>query len=459
MDITHHSESELTLRIPPQSIEAETSLIGALLLDCSKHADVNSILKASDFYRDHHGVIFNSIEELIGQGEPVDVITVFEQIKKTGHDESGQISLAALNKIAQYVPSASNVVRYAEIVKQKSILRSLISASNKIAEQAYAQSASVDDILQSAEKSILEVGHSIKSNAGYQSLEALGTQFIDDLQDRVDNPSLYGGVRSGFYALDEALGGFQPGELIVAAGRPSMGKTSFVMNIAESASLDQNLPVLIISLEMKSSALYKRMVGSIGGVNQTKIRDAKGLTDSDWADISKAVEKTRNKAMDFEEAGVENIGSIRSAARRALQRHSKLGLVVIDYLQLLDGDSTFKSSNRNEEISKISRGLKLLAQELNCPIVALSQLNRSVESRADKRPVLSDLRESGAIEQDADTIIFIYRDDYYTKEQSKEPGVAEIIVAKARNGETGTVRLGWQKEYTRFTNMASSYPD
>lgn len=457
MEMTQHSESELTLRIPPQSIEAETGLIGGLLLDCSKHADVNSILKAGDFYRHQHGVIFNAIDELIGQGEPVDVITVYERIRKV--DPSGQISLAVLNKIAQYVPSASNIIRYAEIVKQKSILRSLIAASNKIAEQAYADIGSVDDILQSAEKCILEVGHSVKTTDGYQSLEALGTQFIDDLQDRVDNPSQYGGVRSGFYALDEALGGFQPGELIVAAGRPSMGKTSLVMNIAESASLDQGLPVLIISLEMKSSALYKRMVGSIGRVNQTKIRDAKGLTDSDWADISKAVEKTRNKIMDFEEAGIETIGAIRSAARRALQRHSKLGLVVIDYLQLLDGDSNSNSSNRNDEISKISRGLKLLAQELNCPVIALSQLNRSVESRGDKRPMMSDLRDSGAIEQDADSILFIYRDDYYTKEQSKDPGVAEIIVAKARNGETGTVRLGWQKEYTRFTNMASSYPD
>jgi replicative DNA helicase len=453
--VVQQSESELILRVPPQSIEAETSLIGGLLLDFSKHADVHGILGAADFYRHHHGVIFSAITDLIELRESVDVVSVFEQIKNV--DPSSQISLAALNTIAQYVPSAPNILRYAKIVKQKSILRALIRASNKIAEQAYAQSDSVEDILQSAEKCILEVGHSVKAIDGYQSLDDLGTQFIDDLQDRVDNPSKYGGVRSGFGALDEALGGFQPGELIVAAGRPSMGKTSFVMNIAESASLHQNLPVLIISLEMKSSALYKRLVGSIGRVNQTKIRDAKGLTDSDWGDISKAVEKTRNKVMDFEEAGIETIGAIRSAARRALQRHSKLGLVVIDYLQLLDGESTSNSNNRNDEISKISRGLKLLAHELNCPVIALSQLNRGVESRSDKRPMMSDLRDSGAIEQDADSILFIYRDDYYNKDQSKEPGVAEIIVAKARNGETCTVKLGWQKEYTRFTNMVSGY--
>jgi len=445
-----HSESELTLRLPPQSIETEYSLIGGLLLDKSNYLEVSSIVKSTDFYKYQHQVIFEAIGSLFKQNEPVDVITVFEQIKSNNADI--QVSREELNTMAQYVPSASNVIKYSNTVKEKAILRALISEASSIVDRAYEQRESVSDILQTAEKKILEVGHSIKSSGGYQSLEMLGAQFIEDLQDRLDNPEKYGGVRSGFYELDEALGGFQPGEFIVAAGRPSMGKTSFVMNIAESASLDQDLPVLIISLEMKSSALYKRMIGSIGRVNQTKIRDAKGLTDSDWSNIGNAVEKTRNKLMDFEEAGIETIGAIRSAARRALQRHRKLGLVVIDYLQLLDGDVTSNSNNRNDEISKISRGLKLLAQELCCPVIALSQLNRGVESRSDKRPMMSDLRDSGAIEQDADSILFIYRDDYYNKEQSREPGVAEIIVAKARNGETGTVKLGWQGEYTRFTN-------
>jgi replicative DNA helicase len=450
-----HNESAAVahLRVPPHSIESECSLLGALLLNNDAHGLIVSLIKSHDFYRYEHQQIFKAIEDLIDTGKPADVITVFEQLNSIGKsDETG--GAGYLNTLAQYVPSASNITRYAEIVKDKSILRKLIAVGDEIVGEAFASMGTTPATqLERAEEKILKIGTQGSLRSEDKMLSTLIPRFNQMLLDRSENPGKLVGVSTGFVDLDKVTNGFKKGNLIVLAGRPSMGKTSLAMNMAEHCAIKEQLPVLVISLEMSADELTTRLVGSVGRIDQTNLATA-NLQDHEWGRVSEAMETLHGTPIEIQDAGVNSISEIRAMARRAQHRHKQLGLVVVDYLQLVKGGGEGVQENRATEVGNVSRGLKLLAGELGCPVIALSQLNRAVEDRPDKRPKMSDIRESGSIEQDADAILFVYRDEVYTKEACLTPGVAEIIIAKQRNGPTGTVRLAWQPRYTRFENLA-----
>jgi len=443
------------LRIPPHSIEGESSVLGGLLLDNNAWDAVGDVLVEGDFYRYEHRLIFAAVGGLVNAGKPADVITVFEALQSQGRaDETG--GLAYLNSLAQYVPSASNIRRYAEIVRDRAILRKLISASDDIATSALnPQGRAVSQIVDESEQKIFNIGEQGKRNKdGFQAMESLVVKLLDRVQEMADNPNDVTGVPTGFYDLDRMTAGLQAGDLIVLAARPSMGKTALAINIAEHVALMEGLPVAVFSMEMGAAQLAVRMVGSIGRIDQGHLRTGR-LTDEEWPRLSEAIEKLREISLHIDESAGLNSSELRANARRLARKCGQLGLIVVDYLQLMTGNSN-DGENRATELGEISRGLKMLARELKCPVLALSQLNRSVEQRPDKRPMMSDLRESGAIEQDADIIMFIYRDEYYTKEACKEPGVAEVIIAKQRNGPTGTVKLAFQRNITKFQNLANS---
>ncbi len=442
------------LRIPPHSIEGESSVLGGLLLDNTAWDRVGDVLVDGDFYRYEHRLIYGAIGALINANKPADVITVFEHLQSQGKaDDIG--GLAYLNSLAQYVPSASNIRRYAEIVRDRSILRKLVSASDEIATSAFnPQGRPVSQIVDESEQRIFNIGEQGKRNKeGFQAMESLVVKLLDRVQEMADNPNDVTGVRTGFYDLDRLTAGLQAGDLIVLAARPSMGKTALAINIAEHVALNEGLPVAVFSMEMGAAQLAVRIVGSIGRIDQGHLRTGR-LTDEEWPRLTEAIEKLRTISLHIDESAGLNSSEVRANARRLSRHYGQLGLIVVDYLQLMSGSSP-EGENRATELGEISRGLKMLARELKCPVIALSQLNRSVEQRPDKRPMMSDLRESGAIEQDADIIMFIYRDEYYTKEACKEPGVAEIIIAKQRNGPTGTVKLAFLRNITKFESLAS----
>ncbi len=444
------------LRVPPHSVEAESSVLGGLLLDNMAWDRVGDLLTDGDFYRHEHQQVYAAIGALINASKPADVITVHEHLQTLGKAE--QIGgLAYLNGLAQYVPSASNIRRYAEIVRERAILRKLVTASDEIATNAFnPQGKAVERILDEAEQKIFAIGEEgSRMKQGFQPLDSLVVDLLDRVQEMADNPMDVTGVPTGFADLDRMTSGLQAGDLVVLAARPSMGKTSFAVNIAEHVALNEGLPVAVFSMEMGAAQLALRIVGSIGRVNQGNLRTGK-LTDEEWPRLTEAVERLRTVSMHIDETPGLTPSELRANARRLARTCGKLGLIVVDYLQLMSGSGASSSENRATELGEISRGLKMLAKELQCPVIALSQLNRSVETRTDKRPMMSDLRESGAIEQDADIIMFIYRDDYYNKD-SKEPNVAEIIIGKQRNGPTGTVKLFFQKNQTRFENLALGY--
>ncbi len=442
------------LRIPPNSTEAESSVLGGLLLDNGAWDRVGDLLTESDFYRFEHRMVFGAIGALVNASKPADVITVFEQLLSQGKaEEIG--GLAYLNSLAQYVPSAGNIRRYAEIVRERAILRKLVSASDEIATNAFnPRGRPVATILDEAEQKIFNIGEEgARTKQGFQAMESLVVKLLDRVQEMADNPNDVTGVPSGFYDLDRMTAGFQAGDLIVLAARPSMGKTALAINIAEHVALNEGLPVAVFSMEMGAAQLAVRIVGSIGRIDQSHLRTGK-LTDDEWPRLTEAIEKLRTISLHIDESAGLTSSELRANARRLSRQCGKLGLIVVDYLQLMSGSSN-DGENRATELGEISRGLKMLAKELQCPVIALSQLNRSVETRPDKRPMMSDLRESGAIEQDADIIMFIYRDEYYTKDACKEPGVAEVIIAKQRNGPTGTVKLAFLKPITKFESLAS----
>jgi len=446
------------LRIPPNSLEAESSVIGGLLLDNSAWDKIGDILIDADFYRYEHRLVFSSVSTLINANRAADVITVFEQLQTQGKaDEIG--GLAYLNSLAQYVPSSANIRRYAEIVRERSILRKLISVSDEIATSAMSTKGKpVPLILDEAEQKIFNIGEEgARMRQGFQSMGNLVVQLLDRVEEMSQNPNDITGVPTGFFDLDRMTSGMQAGDLIVLAARPSMGKTALAINIAENVALKEGLPVAVFSMEMGASQLAIRIVGSIGRIDQTRLRTGK-LLDEEWPRLSEAVERLRNVSLSIDETPGLTPSELRANARRLARSCGKLGLVVVDYLQLMSGSSGTDGDNRATELGEISRGLKMLAKELQCPVIALSQLNRGVEQRTDKRPMMSDLRESGAIEQDADVIMFIYRDDYYNKD-SKEPGVAEIIIAKQRNGPTGMVKLTFLKPITKFESYAGPSTD
>jgi len=442
------------LRVPPHSVEAEQSVLGGLLLDNGAWDRIADLLGESDFYRYEHRLIFTAMAALIDSTKPADVITAFEQLQSLGKaEECG--GLAYLNALAQSVPSAANIRRYAEIVRERSVLRKLVAASDEIATSAFnPQGRPVAQILDDAESKIFRIGEEgSKSRQVIQSMDELVVQVSERVAELHENGAEeVTGVRTGFYKLDQMTAGLQAGDLIVLAARPSMGKTALALNITEHVAVKEGLPVLIFSMEMGASQLALRMVGSLGRIDQQRLRTG-ALRDDEWGPLSEAIEKLRKVSIFVDESGTLTPSELRARARRQARHCGQLGMIVVDYLQLMSGSSESSDENRATVIGEISRALKSLAKELKCPVMALSQLNRGVESRNDKRPMMSDLRESGAIEQDADVIMFIYRDDYYNKD-SKEPGIAEIIIAKQRNGPTGTEKLVFLKPLTKFDNLA-----
>jgi replicative DNA helicase len=442
------------LRVPPHSIEGESSVLGGLLLDNSAWDRVGDVLNESDFYRYEHRLIYGAICALVNGNRPADVMTVFEHLQSQGKaEEIG--GLAYLNSLAQYVPGASNIRRYAEIVRDRGTLRKLISASDEIATSAFnPKGRPVADIVDESEQKIFNIGEQGKrNNQGFQAMDALVVKLLDRVQEMADNPNDVTGVPTGFYDLDRLTAGLQAGDLIVLAARPSMGKTALAINIAEHVALHEGLPVAVFSMEMGAAQLAVRIVGSIGRIDQGHLRTGR-LTDEEWPRLSEAIERLRTISLHIDESAGLTSSELRANARRLSRQCGQLGLIVVDYLQLMSSSAS-EGENRATELGEISRGLKMLARELKCPVIALSQLNRSVEQRPDKRPMMSDLRESGAIEQDADIIMFIYRDEYYTRDACKEPGVAEIIVAKQRNGPTGTIKLAFLRQITKFESLAS----
>jgi replicative DNA helicase len=447
------------LRVPPHSIEAEQSVLGGLLLDNLAWDRAADLLNESDFYRFEHRQIYAAIGALVGANKPADVVTVHEHLQSLGRaDDCGGV--VYLNALAQSVPSAANLRRYAEIVRERAVLRKLIGASDEIATQAFnPQGKPVSQILDEAETRIFQIGEEgARTRQGFIGMDKLVVELIDRVTELHENGAEeVTGVRTGFYDLDRYTAGLQKGDLIVLAARPSMGKTALALNIAEHVAVREELPVLVFSMEMGAAQLAVRMVGSLGRIDQQHLRTG-ALRDDEWTRLTEAVDQLGKVSLFIDETAALNPAELRARSRRmARQFGGTLGLIVVDYLQLMSG-SAGSEENRATELGEISRGLKALAKELQCPVIALSQLNRSVETRNDKRPLMSDLRESGAIEQDADVIMFIYRDDYYNKE-SKEPGVAEIILGKQRNGPVGTLKLTFMKPLTRFDNLAAGASD
>ena len=439
------------LRLPPHSIEAEQSVLGGLLLDNAAWDRIDSMLGPEDFYRFDHRLIFQHISRLIAASRPADVITVFDALSGVGKAEEVG-GLPYLNALAQNTPSAANIRHYAQIVRDRSVLRKLITAADEISGWAISpHGREVRRILDDAEAKIFSIGEDgSRGNQGAVSIRALTTevyQLVIDLYDR-ENKGDVTGLSTGFIALDKMTSGFQKGDLIIVAGRPSMGKTAFSVNIAEHVAVANGLPVVIYSMEMSGSQLAIRMIGSIGRLDQQKLRTGQ-LDDEDWGRFTYALERMDSAQLFVDESPALTVDAIRSSARRLARQSGGLELVIVDYLQLMSTNSS--GENRATEVGEMSRGLKALAKELGCPVIAISQLNRSVESRLNKRPMMSDLRDSGSIEQDADLILFIYRDEVYNPD-SPQKGTAEIIIAKQRNGPTGMIPLTFNGALTRFDN-------
>jgi replicative DNA helicase len=442
-----------SLRVPPHSIEAEQSVIGGLLRDNASFDRIADMMQPEDFYRYDHRIIFEQIVRMINASKPADVITVFENLTQLGKAEDVG-GLAYLNAMAQNTPSAANIRRYAEIVRDRSVLRQLITVADDISGQAFSpQGKETKEILDEAESRIFAIAEQgARGAAGWLAVQPLLTQVverIDELYSR-ENQSEITGVPTGFIDLDRMTSGLQPGDLVIVAGRPSMGKTAFSVNIGENVAIEAGLPVAVFSMEMGGAQLAMRMLGSVGQLDQHRLRTGR-LNDEDWPRLTHAIQKMNDAQLYIDETPALNPIEMRARARRLARQCGKLGLIIVDYLQLMTGNQP--GDNRASEISEISRGLKGLAKELHCPVIALSQLNRSLEQRPNKRPIMSDLRESGAIEQDADVIIFLYRDEVYNPD-SPDKGTAEIIIGKQRNGPIGAVRLTWIGQYTKFGNYS-----
>lgn len=444
-----------SMNLPQHSMEAEQSVLGGLMLKNSAWDDMADLVRAEDFYRHEHRLIFHAISTLINENRPADVITVQEQLERNGDLENAG-NLDYLITLVQSTPSAANIRRYAEIVRERSILRQLAEVGTEIARSAYnPEGRNVEKILDEAENKVFQIKeNSAHSQQGFLEMEDLlreNVERIDRLYAR-DNPDEITGIPTGFLDLDKKTSGLQEGDLIIVAGRPSMGKTAFSINIAENVALNSDLPVAVFSMEMGAAQLVMRMLGSVGRIDQHILKTGR-LQDEHWGRLNEAVVRLSNAKIYIDETPGLTALELRARARRLARRYNgKLGLIVIDYLQLMEGSG--RSDNRAAELGVISRSLKALAKELSVPVIALSQLSRTVEQRNDKRPMMSDIRESGAIEQDADLIMFMYRDEYYTKEATQYPGLAECIIGKHRNGPTGRVFLTFQGQYTRFDNAA-----
>lgn len=455
-DVADYPEAEIdtaveALRMPPHSIQGEQAVLGGLMLNEQAWDQIADKVSTEDFYRREHQLIFAAAQGLAEHDQPCDVVTLAEELERRGQlsDVGGMPYLGAL---ANDTPMASNVLSYANIVREQSVVRQLIQVGNRIAESGYRPNGrKVHELLDEAEANVFRIAEQqAKGRAGFQPITKLLTHAVDRIEELFSSDKDLTGLATGFHDFDGKTSGLQSSDLIIVAGRPSMGKTSFAMNVAENVAIGEKMPVAIFSMEMPGEQLTLRMISSLGRINQQAVRSGK-LQEDDWPRITSAVSLLSQAKIFIDDTPALNPTELRARCRRLMKEQGQLGLVVIDYLQLMQMQDS--SENRATEISAISRSLKALAKELNVPVIALSQLNRSLEQRPNKRPVMSDLRESGAIEQDADLITFIYRDEVYN-EDSADKGKAEIIIGKQRNGPIGTVFLTFQGQYTRFDNFA-----
>lgn len=434
-------------RVPPQNIEAEQSVLGAMLLEREAIFRVMEFLKPEDFYRDSHRIIYEVILELAEAGRPVDLITVTDLLRAKGDLEKiGGVTYVAT--LANLVPTAANAEYYARIVEEKSLSRALISVTTRISARGYEGNDNPEELLDEAERSILELGQR-RNTDSFTPIKEILVKTFEEIETTYSNRGKVTGVPTGFIDLDNMTNGFQKGDLVILAARPSMGKTAFAILCGQYAAQKHQVPVAIFSLEMSKEQLVQRMLCSEAMVDAHKVRTG-NLSDDDWSKLSEAASYLSRAPIYLDDTGAATVREVRSKCRR-LKAEKGLGIIIIDYLQLMSGGK--KIENRQQEIAEISRKLKGLAKELGVPVLALSQLSRAVESRTDKHPMMSDLRESGSIEQDADLIMFIYRDEYYNQDSEKK-GIAEIIIAKQRNGSVGSVELGFFKEFVKFANLA-----
>ncbi len=443
------------IKMQPHSAEAEQSVLGGLLLSADAWDAVAELVSDGDFYRLGHRLIFRQIAQLAEALEPVDVITVADKLQVRDElDAAG--GLTYLAELAQNTPSASNIRAYAQVVRERASLRKLIDAAQDIAESGFnPDGRKSDELIDEAERRIMQIGEDGPKDGSPKDINPLLQTALERIEELFQSGGAITGMSTGFIELDNMTSGLQDSDLVIVAGRPSMGKTAFAMNLVEHAVLNQNKPILVFSMEMPADSLIIRMLSSIGRIDQTRLRNGK-LEQEDWPKLSTAVTKLKDVPLYIDDTPALTPTEIRSRARRVAREHGGLGMIMVDYLQLMQVAGS--SDGRTAEISEISRSLKAIAKEFKVPMVALSQLNRSLEQRPNKRPVNSDLRESGAIEQDADVIMFIYRDEVY-HEESEEKGIAEIIIGKQRNGPIGICRLAFLGQYTRFENLARGAPD
>lgn len=433
-------------KVLPHSTEAEQSVIGSMLMDKDAIIAASETITADDFYEHRYGVLFDAMLELFNEGKPVDLVTLQNKLKEK--DVPPELcSLEFIRDLITSVPTSANVRYYANIVKEKSTLRQLIKVTESITNECYLDKEKVENILEDAEKRMFDILQ--KRNSGeFVSIKDIVFKSLESIEAAARNKGSVTGIPTGFYDLDYKTAGLQPSDLILVAARPSMGKTAFVLNIAEHVVLKANITTAIFSLEMSKDQLVKRILSMHSKVNSQAMRTG-DLSDEDWLKLVESARAIGNSNLIIDDTSSISVSELRSKCRKFKLEHN-LGLVIIDYLQLMTGSK--KTESRQQEISEISRSLKGLARELNVPVIALSQLSRAVEQRPDKRPMLSDLRESGAIEQDADIVMFLYRDDYYNHD-SEEAGISEVIIGKQRNGPTGTVKLAWLSQYTKFANL------
>ncbi len=438
-------------KVPPNDVEAEQAIIGSMLTDKDAVISAVEVLKADDFYREDNKIIYEAILNLYSRSEPIDIITVKSELESMGKiDQVG--GLEYLAELPEKVPTTANAMKYVKIVEEKSTLRQLIKTANEIIELGYSPTEDVEDIMEGAEKKIFDVMQQ-KNQKGYEPIKDVLVESFTKLEELYNRKQHITGVPSGFMELDYKTAGFHGSDLILIAARPAMGKTAFALNIATNAAVRANVPVAVFSLEMSKEQLVNRVLCSEAMVDSNKVRTGK-LEEDDWTKLAETIGPLSEAEIYIDDTPGISITEIRAKCRK-LKLEKNIGMIVIDYLQLIQGTNK-RNGSREQEISEISRSLKMLAKELNVPVIALSQLSRAAEQRPDHRPMLSDLRESGAIEQDADIVMFLYRDDYYN-EDSEKKGIAEVIIAKHRGGSTGTVELLWLGSYTKFVNIEKRF--
>jgi replicative DNA helicase len=442
------------LKVPPHSIEAEQSVLGGLLLDNDRWDAISSVVTAEDFYRNDHRLIFRCMNQLIEENKPVDVVTVSEALSLLNELENAG-GMSYLADLANNTPTASNIGAYAHIVQERAVVRKLISVAHEISESGFnPQGRDSATLIDEAESKVFQIADNRPVTGGPQPIRPILTKAVERIDELFQKKGALTGLSTGFREIDSMTSGLQPADLIIIAGRPSMGKTSLAMNMAEHAAINEKCNVVMFSMEMPADSLIMRMLSSLGRINQSSIRTGQ-LGDDDWPRLTSAVTLLTETPLFIDDTAALTPNEIRSRCRRLVREHGDLGMIVVDYLQLMRVAGTVE--NRTGEISEISRSLKAIAKEFHCPLVALSQLNRSLEQRPDKRPIMSDLRESGAIEQDADVIMAIYRDEVYHEDAEK--GLSEVIFLKQRNGPIGRRKLIFIGQYTKFEDLAMGYED